>query len=311
MPPLLTIAIPTYNRAQLLTQCLNALLSQCDDDIRDNVEFLISDNCSSDNTAEVVNGFLAGDISIAYHRNSENLGADRNIANCFIKAAGKYVWVFSDDDFLLQGYLKFIVQALYQEEWGTIYLNNFWYTDNYPAQTLLPNCVNLRKINNPLDYISEVSYWTTFITGNIINRSLFIDVEYIKEFYQSNLVQLSWTLPAVFKGKPNGIITDQVLACRADNTGGYKLLKVFGKNFNNVMMQLIAAGLIDKRAKRIINRNLLSNFFPMFLNKPTDKFESENTFKVMIPVFWSYRSFWVKIFPVLFRNRYFRNVSVQ
>lgn len=309
--PLITIAIPTYNRAQLLSQCLDALLSQLSDAVKPLVEFVVSDNCSPDDTQAVVMGYIAKGYSIAYNRHSENIGADRNIASCFTKASAKYVWVFSDDDFLLPGYLKFIIDLLQQQEWGTLYINTLWYSGEYTGKTTLPTGVNLKKFDDPLEYIGQVSYWTTFITGNIINKSLIGDTAYIKEFCESNLVQLSWTLPAAFKGKPNGVINDKILACRADNTGGYKLLKVFGTNFNEVMSRLIAMGLIDKRVKRIMNHHLLSTFFPMFINRPGKSFEKENPFKIMIPVFWNYKSFWFKIFPLLFRNQYLRHVGAQ
>jgi abequosyltransferase len=309
--PLLTIAIPTYNRAQFLNQCLDALLQQLSDAMKPRIEFIVSDNCSPDNTADVVAQHRALGHNIAYIKNPENIGADGNIAACFTKATGKYVWVFSDDDFLLPGYLKFIFDLLDKQEWGTLYLSTLWYSAEFGAQPKMPTGISLDTFDDPLEYIGRVNYWTTFITGNIINKSLFTDTEYIQGFCGSNLVQLSWTLPAAFKGKQNGIINDKVLACRADNTGGYKLLKVFGTNFNDVMSRLITKGLIDKRVKRIMNHHLLSTFFPMFINRPRKSFEKENPFKMMVPVFWNYRSFWFKIFPVLFKNQYFKHVSSQ
>ncbi|MEO7216451.1 glycosyltransferase family 2 protein [Mucilaginibacter sp.] len=309
--PLLSIAIPTYNRAQLLGQCLDALFAQLSDEIAPLIEFIVSDNCSADNTTAVVEGYIARGHKITYFKNAENIGADRNITACFTKASGKYVWVFSDDDFLLPGYLKFIFNLLKKEEWGTLYMNTQWYSGEYKAVNTPPTGISLDRFADPLQYIGRVSYWTTFITGNIVNKSLFTDIAYIQEFCESNLVQLSWTLPAAFKGPQNGIINDRILACRADNTGGYKLLKVFGTNFNDVMDRLIMKGFIDKRVKRIMNHHLLSTFFPMFINNPGANFEKENPFKIMVPVFWNYRSFWLKIFPALFKNQYLKHVSAQ
>jgi abequosyltransferase len=309
--PLLTIAIPTFNRALLLGQCLDALLSQLSAEIAPLVELVISDNHSPDNTTDVVKTYIAKGHPIIYNKHPENIGADRNITACFTKATGKYVWIFSDDDFLLPGYLKFIVELLEKEEWGTLYMNTQWYSGEFTGEPELPRGISLDRFDDPLEYIGRVSYWTTFITGNIINKSLFTDLSYINEYCESNLVQLSWTLPAAFKGKPNGIINDKILACRADNTGGYKLLKVFGTNFNDVMSRLISKGLISKKVKRIMNHHLLSTFFPMFINRPGAKFEKENPFKIMVPVFWNYKSFWVKIFPALFKNQYLRHVGAQ
>ena len=55
---LLSICIPTYNRASFLKEALSRVLSQLSQ-IKDNnkIELLVSDNCSTDNTAEVVSEF--------------------------------------------------------------------------------------------------------------------------------------------------------------------------------------------------------------------------------------------------------------
>ena len=53
--PLLSICIPTYNRAHYLKECLGSIVAQFDDrDVRDNVEVVVSDNASPDNTRELV-----------------------------------------------------------------------------------------------------------------------------------------------------------------------------------------------------------------------------------------------------------------
>ncbi|AMR34087.1 hypothetical protein A0256_22875 [Mucilaginibacter sp. PAMC 26640] len=310
MHPLLTIAIPTYNRALLLDQCLNALLSQLSTDLRSRIELIVSDNHSTDHTMQVVEQHIKSGYLIKYHKNQQNLGPDRNIASCFTNATGKYVWIFSDDDFLLPGYLKFIVDLLAKNEWGAVHLNTLWYSDTFDLNPPLPAGISYDSYTEPMAYMARISYWATFITGNIINKSLYADLDFIPEFFDTCLVQLSWTLPALFKGKPSAVVNDKVLACRADNTGGYQLLTVFSKNFNNIMDKLISRGLVDKRIKRVINSNLLHSFFPMFINKPGKGFNKEKPFKVMVPVFWNYKSFWLKIFPVLIKKQLFKNVSV-
>ena len=66
--PKVTIAIPTYNRAQLLKISMQSVLDQDYPDFR----ILVLDNASSDNTEEVVRSF--SDTRITYHRNKKNVG---------------------------------------------------------------------------------------------------------------------------------------------------------------------------------------------------------------------------------------------
>ena len=54
--PLLSITIPTWNRAPILEIALSQLLPQLIE-FKDSIELIISDNCSTDNTSEVINKF--------------------------------------------------------------------------------------------------------------------------------------------------------------------------------------------------------------------------------------------------------------
>jgi len=91
--PLVTIAIPTYNRASgYLRNAIECALKQT----YPNIELVISDNCSSDNTEEIVTGYA--DPRIRYFRQDVNIGANNNFNFCVEKAKGSYFLLFHDDD---------------------------------------------------------------------------------------------------------------------------------------------------------------------------------------------------------------------
>ena len=93
--PLVTIGIPTYNRADdTLPKALASALAQT----YPNLEIVISDNCSDDNTAEIVAGF--NDPRIRYIRHDENIGANNNFNACVEHAKGTYLLLLHDDDFI-------------------------------------------------------------------------------------------------------------------------------------------------------------------------------------------------------------------
>lgn len=298
---LLTIAIPTYNRANLLDKCLYYLTTQITAEIEDRIEVIVFDNDSPDNTTEVINKYINKGLIIQYYKNQENIGGDRNIASCFLKASGKYVWVFSDDDFILPGYLKLVVDLLGHNDFGNIYISSLSYNGEYVHKADTPSSINYSKYDDPLKFIDKINYWSTFLTGNVVNKSLFSNYEYVHDFYSSNLVQLSWVLPIIFAGKPNVVINDQVTACLANNSGGYKLYEVFGKNYNQILDKFISEKLIAKQAKSITNTHLLKSFFPMFLH--STMLQSENALKVLIPIYWSYPYFWFNMFPALIKKQ--------
>jgi glycosyltransferase involved in cell wall biosynthesis len=93
--PLVTIAIPTYNRATFsLPQALRCALAQT----YPNLEILVSDNCSTDDTERVVRSF--GDPRVRYVRHPENIGANNNFNYCINEARGVYFLLFHDDDMI-------------------------------------------------------------------------------------------------------------------------------------------------------------------------------------------------------------------
>ena len=76
--PLLTIAIPTYSRAEKLARLLDSIVMESES-VSWPIEIVVSDNASTDDTPRVANVYLSKE-SIKYSRNPTNLGFDRNLA---------------------------------------------------------------------------------------------------------------------------------------------------------------------------------------------------------------------------------------
>ena len=94
-PPFFSIVIPTYNRAKFLKTTLLIILKQTFQDF----ELIISNNCSTDETVEVVQSFK--DKRIRYFENKKNIGAEMNMKKVLTYARGKYLFTVGDDDFIL------------------------------------------------------------------------------------------------------------------------------------------------------------------------------------------------------------------
>ena len=95
---LITFAVPTYNRADYLQRCINSILQYRGK----NIEVIVQDNASPDNTQAVVEEFL-DDNRIQYYRNETNVGGKKNINSIMKKGKGEYVFILTDDDFLVTG----------------------------------------------------------------------------------------------------------------------------------------------------------------------------------------------------------------
>lgn len=93
--PLVTIAIPTFNRAQSF---FPATLASARAQSYPKIEILISDNASTDNTRALVEAL--GDARIRYVRQTSNIGPSNNENFCVEQASGDYVVVLPDDDLI-------------------------------------------------------------------------------------------------------------------------------------------------------------------------------------------------------------------
>lgn len=298
--PLLTIAIPTYNRAAFLERSLESIFSQVENSFEKSIEIIVSNNASTDKTSSLVEEYSKKYFQISYLENSKNLGPDLNIAQCFSKAKGKYVWIFGDDDLLSPGSLRQVISLLSENELGVLYMNSLWYENEHPEITEIKT-ISYKSYSEPINYLINVNYWITFITGNIVNKSRIENKVSFNEFKGTNLIQLSWVLPAIFNSERNVVVENALVICKADNTGGYSLIRVFGKNLNHILDYFIEIG-YDKRIKSILNIHLLNNFFPAILTRDNKQFNKENYFLALLPIFWKYPSFWKNLFPLLIKR---------
>src|SRR5688572_27547999 len=112
--PVVSISIPTYNRASILDDTLQRLFSQLDSyNLFDKVEVVISDNASDDNTADVINKYInTNKYRIIHNRNDKNYGAIKNVLKLLELCTGNYWMFYGDDDKLPDGALPQLVKCL-------------------------------------------------------------------------------------------------------------------------------------------------------------------------------------------------------
>ena len=104
---LLTILIPTYNRANYLQKNLNELIEIIPAKYANEICIIISNNCSSDNTIEVVNKAKSNShISINLFTQKENIGLEKNALFVLEKATAEYVMYLGDDDYISKHYFE-------------------------------------------------------------------------------------------------------------------------------------------------------------------------------------------------------------
>jgi len=121
---LLSICIPTYNRAAKLERMMGWLQEQIRG-VENEVEICISSNGSTDGT-DAVAAKWARALPVSYRKNERNRGYDFNMLSAIKMAKGKYCWCFGDDDRPVEGAVKAVladIKSLGRQEAGAIYVN--------------------------------------------------------------------------------------------------------------------------------------------------------------------------------------------
>ena len=112
--------MPTYNRADFIGATLESIISQASDE----VEIVILDGGSSDNTEEVITAYQKKFSRIRYYRQDFKGGLDRDLSTAIEKAKGEYCWLMPDDDLLKQGAIKTVLDEINKKSYSLIIINS-------------------------------------------------------------------------------------------------------------------------------------------------------------------------------------------
>ncbi|MFN8790907.1 MAG: glycosyltransferase family 2 protein [Bdellovibrionales bacterium] len=186
----LSIAIPTYNGGQSLERCILSFIEQ----IEARTELVVSDNCSTDHTQKVILDLQARfPGKIRYHRNSENIGMDRNFDNAVRISSGAYVWILSDDDLVVDSnaIAKVLKVIKGRFDLGSVFAN-------YENQ-FIPILQDYEELNGD-EYFKITQFKNTLISSTIINRRIWMNLD-LRAYYGTYWTHIGYLIHANAKYK--------------------------------------------------------------------------------------------------------------
>lgn len=264
--PLLTIAIPTCNRAAFLALCLKRISEELDSlnaDQRKLVKVYVSNNASTDHTDQVVSQYrLMKAEGFEVVCNRENIGADRNITQCYTSATTPYVWVLGDDDLILPGRLQIVLDILTKREIDILYVNGYGYSDSYLDEPKRGRGKRgVVEYSSALDFVKRTHVMLTFITALIVRSG--VNLASVSQMVEgSNLTQLSWVLQLIRDGKKFAIINNRIYAAKIGNSGGYGAINVFGNNLINITNSIFQ---LQPELAQAIQNGVIVTWFPTYI----------------------------------------------
>lgn len=248
--PLLSICIPTWNRAKYLKQSLESIREQFWTLPKDTLELLVSDNCSTDSTAKIVDSFIQDGIPIRYNRNEKNIGGDGNFLKCMNLATGKYIFLLGDDDILLPGSIKYLLSVLEKEDWGVLHIS------------LGKDDKHLGVYDSRNDFLKNIGFEITFMSSNIFRRDAVPLVENPERYFKSFFMQIPFYIKSALSCEKNIIVNEPILNIGLDGeaNGGYNLYEVFVRSYLNIWYEFVETKEIPMSVYRYIRKDMLMNF---------------------------------------------------
>jgi acetyltransferase-like isoleucine patch superfamily enzyme len=269
---LLSICIPTYNRAEYLHLTLESILDQAEFHNTNNIEVVIGDNASNDNTQTVAESFIKrAPEKIRYHRHPSNIGAE---ANCeFVLAASHGTFLKLHNDTLpfrngaLAELLK-IIKATIDEKPIIFFTNG------------ARNTGNPIGVCNTLDeFIKSVSFIATWIGAFGIWRDHF---QALPDFLRNAHLQL---VPAdtlyrlITQGRRAVVLYNNYFTSYiVPKKGGYNIAKVFGGNYLTLLKEHVTAGRLSAETFEAEKKEIFLNHIVPYFFDETNTFDKSSFF---------------------------------
>ncbi len=294
--PILTVAIPTYNRPQSLKKILDQLYKEKNQAF----QIVVSDDSSIDDIESVVKKYQGSMNNLDYYRSKSDHGYSRNILRLYELAKTRYIWFLSDDEEVLQGAIDKILEAL----------------NNYKPVVALFNHINIdpyeRKLidgvpkdilyNNPKQLIDYTPFMRTcFISILVVEKRLSMDL--VRKIHDENNIFTQLSLSVLLlsdKFKLCEIATPIVF--RTSNFESGEFFKFFFTDWLDAVF--IIKHKFDNDKFMSWGKKEILNSFQLYLSQKIGLFKCNgtpriDTIKKIIRYYGIYSSV-ILLFPILY-----------
>lgn len=245
--PLLSICIPTYNRSDVLQQCLHSIVTNkaYNEEL---VEIVISDNVSTDSTQELCMAFAKAHRNVIYHRNDRNIGGDLNFIKVLSLGTGTFLKLNNDYSIFTEEGLKKLLQCIrkYKDEKSLLYFDNFYKGFRTTRINSLDEMVYQKGIY--MSWIGAYGFWhddfNKLEDKSRAVKTQFMQVDwFLRLFVKKNyciLCQSEYTVRYPFKAKQ----------------GGYNFFQVQVVNFSGMFLPYVNRGITPKTYHQMLRKLL-------------------------------------------------------
>lgn len=282
---LLSILIPNYNHSVYLPECLSSVLQSTSK----NLEIVIVDDASTDNSIQIIESFLKKDTRIKLIKNKTNKGVNRTLNDSLKKISGEYVFGLSADDKILPGFFALVFPILQNHPEIDLCSSDYAYFHDQKNDQIRIN--RLLETTEPylilppqktIELLKKTEFW---IPGNasIIRTSLALEyggyreeLKHYSDFYLFHKIALTRTIGYI----PKGISAMRIVpgSYSASCLSNKALRKESQYNLLNLILKDDSCNLFAKST--ILRALIKDNFF----------------ISVFIPKYWKF------LFPLIYKK---------
>src|SRR5262245_12084145 len=264
-PIRLSICVPTYNFGAFIGETLESVIDQAGE----NVEVVVVDGASTDNTAEVVREFQRRFPNLVSHRLPAKGGIDRDLATTLSLARGEFCWLLSSDDVVKSGAIDRVLRETASGE--DIYLCNRvecgrdltplrkgrWLSPHIgdrsfrfdSASSWVDYCGTARSIGALFSYMSSI----------IVRRSAWDGVSADEKYLGSNYAHVARLFDILRHGGRLKYISDALVDCRGGNDsfrgeGVIRRYLIDFKGYDLLASSLFQDSMVQRAMRDVVRR---------------------------------------------------------
>lgn len=303
--PILSICIPTYNRATYLEKTINSIVTDEKFMNTNDIELVISNNCSTDDTEEVCQKYVEKfPDKIKYIRQEKPIFADIHIYKVPEYATGKFIKLNNDTCSYLENSIEKILEILssFSEE-KVFFLADFEGREK-----------NTTVCKNYDEFLNAASYRLTWIGGIIFDREYFLNFDNPFKYAHFNLSQVDIFGRTLQNGISIVYNNEKLFNIfNPAKKGGYNIAEVFGRNYLTILQEFINTknGLSKQTYERekYAILDFINSFYFDFDN--IFSFEKTGYLKFMLPFYGKKLYFYKKYLSILYRQNISKILEVK
>jgi len=172
--PVVSVIVANFNNAEYIEDCFESILAQT----YPNIEVVIADDCSTDNSIDIIEQNCKKYLTFLVIKNSDNIGVARNRHNAIISSHGEFIMTLDSDDYLLDK------DKILKE------IDLFYYYKKKFNKDILPFS-NITLVNKNKEFIQKAGNKKNIKQGNIFSSIITRDCMIPRDFVMSRQQYLS------------------------------------------------------------------------------------------------------------------------